>query len=202
MSRTLLSDDGRYVFIYEDGYDEPEMVESAEYIEEHGFEQFKETMTDAQKKMYLPELNQANIAEYYKCLLDVAYKNGRLNQLVGIRNGTIDGSESAVKATKDYFENDGSKLDAKIQAQRIIYKRALIRLNESLKALGLEPLLSEKDAAIEEGTISTERLSNLMNKMPRFRDKFRQKINHHAEEGVAVTIDQLVAEALATYRKR
>lgn len=201
MSRTLLADDGANILVFEDGCDEPNVVNAADYIEEHGYEAFVATMSDAQKKAFLPELDSANIAEYYKCLFDVTYKNGRLNQLIGIRNGAIDGAESAVKAANQYFENDDHKLTAKIMAQRVVYKRAIIRFNAAAQTIGQPPLLSEEDGVVPEGRASEEKLAHLMNTMPRFRDKFRQKIKKHAEEGVAVSIEQLVDEVLASYRK-
>ena len=202
MTRALLSDNGVNVLVFEDGCDEPDIVDAADFIEEHGYEAFVASMSDAQKKIFLPELSTANIAEYYRCLIDVAYKNGRLNQLVGMRNGAIDGAERAVKAANQYFENDDRKLTAKIMAQRVVYKRAVRRLNAAAQTIGQPPLLSEQDGIFTEERVSEEKLTQLMNKMPRFRDKLRQKALKHAEEGVAVSIEQLVDEVLASYRKK
>lgn len=185
MSRTTISDDGRYVLVFEDGCDEPDIVNAADFIEEHDYEAFVASMSDAQKKAFLPELNSANIAEYYKCLYDITYKNGRLNQLIGIRDGAIDGAESV-----------------KIMGQRIVYKRAVRRLNAAAQIIGQPPLLSEQDGIVTEERVSEEKLAHLMSTMPRFRDKFRKTIMKYAKEGVAVSIEQLVDEVLASYRKK
>lgn len=200
MSRIFLSDDGTSVIIIDDD-DNTEVVSVQDYIEENGYEGLVSIMTEAQKKLFLPELNSANIAEYYRCIIDVAYKNGRLNQLIGLYDGAINGSRTAVKATAEYFDNNGDKLTRKIMAQRVVYLRALARLSEAMRAVGFGSLPWEKDGPVPEGRVSAEKLNELMNEKSNFREKLRKRATKHAAEGEAVSLENLVQEVLSSYKK-
>ena len=197
-----LSDNGAEVLLFHEGDDEPETMPVEEFVEIYGTSIIDNYVSAIEMEIFLiTKPDQFSISQYYDALINTTYKHGNLAKIIGMRAGTVDGSENARKAAKAYFNGDDRKIVTEIYVRRKDFHTSLNVLNYWSARLGLGIIPSAKDGPVPKGKISIEEFSNLMWSKKHFRSKLRHLAEKYCKKGVLLSLDEIIAEALASYRK-
>ena len=198
-----LSDNGAEVLLFYEGEDEPEIMPVEIFVGLYGTDIIENYVSCIEMELYdNVKPDQFSISQYYDALVNVTYKHGYLAKIVGMHTGIMNGSESARKAAKAYFDGDEGKVATEIVVRRKDYYASLDILSYWSARLGLGIVPSAKDDHVPKSKITREEFSTLMCGKKHFRNKIRHLAKKYSEKGILLSFDDIIAEALSSYRKK
>ena len=205
MFNAVLSDDGKYVLMYHEGKDEPEVMETFEFTKFFGSDILSdESAQDKVAQLDNLEAHVDDVEQYWIAFRRLVKLCGQYAHRAKLRRNAADGTLKAQMVAYDYFGPDAdNKLAVTVAALDHLRHTAVYNLDYWSRRVGYKRMSTPRDVKVLrlKRRADTEILLDHLSK-PDFRKRIYRRIDKYAKKGESKSPAEIVTEILLSYQKK